>query len=386
MRKITIIDTFSTGHFHEVFNFCFLYSVLIGNRDATIYYYADAYVISLIANRAEKENVNLKRVVFKPIKIIKGEKSWNILLRFAIGCILNIYFRIKTKNSIIYSQLNPFFGLLYPFWKKTKQNTYIVCHGELEYLINTPPIYKPMYIYKKCLNLFFKYNFTDDLTLFILGDSIKSNLLSHTKTNNYNNLKVIKHPYIFINNIIQQKSMNHSLRIGLVGSLSKHKVLENLLEISNHFEREVYHNKIKFIIIGSNKLDHDSYPLLTFVKSAHGNSYYLDYDELQDAIKSLDYVMYLYPTNSYKLIASGAFFDAVNHKKPIIALENDYFLDFQNNYGSIGLLASDILKLKEKINEAIQGNYDNGILQHIQNNLSNIRNDYSYRNITEIID
>lgn len=386
MRKITIIDTFSTGHFHEVFNFCFLYSVLIGNKDATIFYHADSYVISLIINHAEKENVNLRRVVFKPIKIIKGEKSWNILLRLGIGCILNIYFRIKTKNSIIYSQLNPFFGFLYPFWKKSKKKTYIVCHGELEYLINTPPIYKPMYIYKKCLSLFFKYNFTDNLTLFVLGNSIKNNLLPHTITNNHTNLKVVRHPYIFINNIISQKSMNHPLRIGLVGSLSKHQVFESLLEISNHFEREISQNKIKFIIIGSNKLAPDLYPLLTFLRREHGNSYYLDYDELQDAINSLDYVMYLYPTNSYKLIASGAFFDAVNHKRPIIALENDYFLEFQNNYGSIGLLASDITGLKDKIYEAIQGNYDNGILQDIQNSFSNIRSDYSYRNISETIE
>ena len=41
--------------------------------------------------------------------------------------------------------------------------------------------------------------------------------------------------------------------------------------------------------------------------------------------KKLDYILFLYPRNSYKLVARGAIFDAFKFGKPVIALKNDYF-------------------------------------------------------------
>lgn len=48
-------------------------------------------------------------------------------------------------------------------------------------------------------------------------------------------------------------------------------------------------------------------------------------DELEARVKKLDFILYLYPTDSYQLMASGAILDALSLQKPIIALKNDYF-------------------------------------------------------------
>ena len=39
----------------------------------------------------------------------------------------------------------------------------------------------------------------------------------------------------------------------------------------------------------------------------------------------MDMIFFLYPTNKYKLTASGAIFDSIDRKKFILSLHNDYF-------------------------------------------------------------
>ena len=61
----------------------------------------------------------------------------------------------------------------------------------------------------------------------------------------------------------------------------------------------------------------------------------IDYDS---KLSSITYAIFPYPVGGYALYPSGAFFDAVQHLKPMICLRNDFFNHYFNELGDIGYL------------------------------------------------
>lgn len=379
MRKIILLDTFSINNFHEIFNFCFLSSLLKGHKTENIEYYADPSVITHLKKHASKENIPLERVFFEFIDINKGKKSWHIFYRHLKGCFFTLRKFFNHKDSrIVVSQLNPYLALLYPLWRKKTNKVFIVCHGELEWLISNPPIYKPEFLYKVCIKVFFKYKFRENLQLIVLGDSIKNNLLNYTNKANVNSIKSIKHPYKFEDaNGVKNTQNSGILKIGLIGSASIQKGFGELCSLAVYFKDNIAKGELEFNVIGGNNFDPKDYPLINFRRSV--NSSFLSYEDFQKTIQGLDFVLYLYPLNSYKLTASGAFFDAVNHMKPIIALRNDYFKSFEDNFGKIGFLGNSIDDIKNFINHILKAKIIDDY-NEISCNLEKIKDEYSFKN------
>ena len=75
----------------------------------------------------------------------------------------------------------------------------------------------------------------------------------------------------------------------------------------------------------------------------------LSRDEYDRRIQELDYILYFYSSDAYKITASGAIFDAINMRKPIIAIRNDYFQYLFDTYGEFGYLVDDIYQMREMI-------------------------------------
>ena len=69
-------------------------------------------------------------------------------------------------------------------------------------------------------------------------------------------------------------------------------------------------------------------------------------------INELNFILFLYPTNSYKLTASGAITDAIRLHIPILSLKNDFFCDLIGN-NSIGYLKDTIEELANTIRTII---------------------------------
>jgi len=80
----------------------------------------------------------------------------------------------------------------------------------------------------------------------------------------------------------------------------------------------------------------------------------------------------LYPNSSYELIASGAVLDAINIKKPILALKNNYFNYLFDKFGAFGYLAESVQELILII-ETIEKKNRIFDFDTIQNNL-NVKN------------
>ena len=105
--------------------------------------------------------------------------------------------------------------------------------------------------------------------------------------------------------------------------------------------------------------------------------------EMRTRIDQLDFILFFYNSETYRLTASGTIFDAISRKKPIIALRNDYFEYIFNKFGSIGYLVDSIEEMATLIqhihsNKEIQQEFD---FDEIQNMMSteNITRDFTYK-------
>jgi glycosyltransferase involved in cell wall biosynthesis len=72
-----------------------------------------------------------------------------------------------------------------------------------------------------------------------------------------------------------------------------------------------------------------------------------------------DYLVFAPPPDNYRLMASGAIFDALSFCVPVIALRNDYFAWVEGAVGPIGILVDRPEELPEAIADAVAG-FDRG--------------------------
>ena len=86
--------------------------------------------------------------------------------------------------------------------------------------------------------------------------------------------------------------------------------------------------------------------------------------EFQRAVAALDFILLLYPHDTYRLMASGAVLDALRFEKPIIALRTDYFEYLFKKFGKFGYLAN-----------------DTGELLHLIEHASELSRDFPFRSI-----
>lgn len=300
-----------------------------------------------------------KEIKYKKINVIgHGKSKLKSVMHFLKSMYQNIKFIILSRkdDKLLYLSVNPIGLFIMKIINKIlNREVYMVCHSELEFLIAENDKYLSN-IYKKIARVY-RYSFNkiknDNIKYIILGESIKKNLLKESKNINKKNLIVIDHPYEYKKLDNEDMDINKDvISIGCVGIGSIAKGTENIFKIAEFFKEEIENKKIKMSIIGK----------ITDEVKVFANKYVeylndgdmLPRGEYEKKIKELDYILYFYPKDSYKLIASGAFFDAVSLEKPIIAIENDFFRYYFDKLGDIGDLGNNVDEMKEKIKDILK--------------------------------
>ena len=111
--------------------------------------------------------------------------------------------------------------------------------------------------------------------------------------------------------------------------------------------------------------------------------------EFETHIKGLDYILYLYPTDSYKFTASGAIMDALKMHKPILSLHNDFFDQLIGNH-PIGYMGNAVEDLEQIIRQIVQGELTTDFTEgfktlsdkiSIENNVSLLRKEFEKVNL-----
>lgn len=357
-RNILYVDSNSYGHFHETFNSASLKSfALISEK---IKYYA---------HRTSKENVvkileeTIPNLEYHSLYFPNENSKTKYLFKLLLTAIYNIYFVIKLdKNDVLVFNFNNLVALkLINFLNKYfKSNIIVICHGEMQALL---PSNKSRFS-KKILSSFFMNDrlvISENLYFMVLSQSVYFNLLNILTSEKSSHIVFTEHPYIFKKHH-EIKTNCNVLRIGTIGTMAISKGLDDLIFLEKSLKENT---QVELSIIGTfydgfDKLQNSK---IHYYSSTNRKAQLMDRNLMNSKIKELDYALFLYPNENYKLIASGAIFDAIDNNIPIIAYKIDYFLHLEKEYGSIGYLVNnkyELINLIKNISEtsSVVLNYD----------------------------
>ncbi|MGL5964476.1 MAG: hypothetical protein ACRCZ2_08810 [Fusobacteriaceae bacterium] len=318
-----VVESFRRDNEHLIFNSLFLEMI---SKIGKTKFYSDFNYWKEISSQIENQNIEYEHILVK-----KNNCKKNILINYFLSAYysVKILFSTEKKEKIFYTSVN-FLNLFFIkfFNCFLKRNVYCICHGELETLlekndINLPILYKmiaPLY------RIIFKFK-NNSVKYIVLGESIKKNL---NKIIPSLKVIVIDHPYIYPKITEKLNVKKDILTFGVVGVYSNRKGSNNILKLA-----EKYFNKSEFVIIGKIK-DKIETKFKNKIKIPFASDDFISKDLFNKEIEKLDYILYFYDENSYKLTASGALFDAISHNKPIIYLKNDFFNYYLDKYEGIG--------------------------------------------------
>lgn len=358
MSKIIIIDFQSIGNFHEIVNSSLL-RICSQIYDTVIYKSGKSANKNMSLYIKDCHNINLR-----PHPVFELNTKIGFFLRILMGFFITLYeyIKLKDKDCLLFLYTNalsmPLILLLNIVLKK---KIIFMMHGELElqYKKNIP-FYKPIRYYKLCHDLSFKYFVSKTpAVILVLGDSIKYNLIKIYPNINGHIISIC-HPYNLNTSQIKNKKITfkYPLTIGTIGLMTKDKGLEELIQLSKCFQKEIKENKLTIKSIGkvitSNLLPNN----INWI----GVNKPLHRDDFEKQINQLDFILYLYPKDSYKLTASGAIMDAVKMHKPIICIKNDYFEYLMGN-NIIGYMVENLkgieIIIKQLLNKKDIPNFEN---------------------------
>lgn len=357
MKTVKIIDFQSTNDFHEMINLSM--AIICSNIfEKTIYKSGKSSNSNLQKLYQSYKNKTLKQsnIIFKPKTVYEKQGKISFQIRIICGFFITIYEFLTTKKNetLLYTYTNalslPLILLLNIFFQK---KIIFLMHGELElHSKDKIPFYKPTSLYKILHKISFKYFLSQSSAyILLLGDSIKENLCK-IYPNIENHIISICHPYIIENTSkYQTNKINNTLNIGTIGLINKSKGIDNLIKLSNLLSNEILSNKLKISSIGKvTDINTENYTLIEWI----GGHNSVPREIFEQKIKELDYILYLYPQNSYKLTASGAILDAIKLRKPIISLTNDYFKYILKD-NPIGYSGENIIDIVNIIKNIIKG-------------------------------
>ncbi len=204
-------------------------------------------------------------------------------------------------------------------------------HGNLEELRKKKKIYHAGYWIKPA---FFYKRKRENQKFLVLGESIRTEVLKYINFIK-NDLISIPHPYQMISTKIEKK-LSPKIVMGMIGSFSNEKRSELIYELENRIKQERIQN-LELLLVGATQNNLETHAE-TNVKIWGNGTNKLDEKEYNSGIKLLDYILFFWPNDSYKMTASGAVLDAIAHRKPIIAIKTSYLQWVFETVGDIGFL------------------------------------------------
>lgn len=351
MQRVKIVDYFSQHTFHEVVNSS-LVEICASCFEKVTYVSGKSAQNNMKRLLASSKGC-LSNVHYHTMPTYDADTSWGARIRDVWGFFTTIYqYLITSSGTLFFCNYTNKLSLpvILALNILLKKRIVFVFHGELEFLIGKVSYIKTSGWYKKNMQFSFRSLFTHSPAYaLVLGDSIKKNL-AMLFPNMQQHILSICHPYILGNvesdNHLQQSRV---IKIGTVGVLKESKGLKEYIALAASVKDLLTAKKLELYSIGKVYAGNN-----TLTDDIHwiGKESGLSRKDFETEIQKLDYLLYLYPTNSYKFTASGAILDAVKFHKPIIALHNDYF-DFLIGEHPIGYVKDTLEEIERIIRQIV---------------------------------
>lgn len=356
MKKLLYIDTYSTGHLHEMFDasslkmFCDMYD--------EVRYYANKDSIDNVEHLLGELPKNVKVSIINVVNIFKPIGKLRRFLKQIQSTLLCCWYIATTSKDaeIVINYMTAI--ALYPInWvaRITNRRVLIVCHSDIQEVLGHN---KVSWLFKKSIHMFDNANvkIAKNLWFAVLSDAILDNVLPLMSTQVKEKMLFFDHTAIF--DRIPKKShvTSSKLILGYVGGLSPKKGGDVFLKIAKRYKNN---SQIEFRIIGNTSGQRDKLNEAGVIIPDGVGDFFISRELMYDNICDLDYVLYCFPPEAYKYTASGTVFDAIDCERPILAIRNDYFSGLFKVCGDFGYLEDDCDKLVNRIDRLIL-NRDNG--------------------------
>lgn len=359
MKKLLYIDTYSTGHLHEMFDasslrmFCYMYD--------EVRYYANKDSIDNVEHLLGELPKNVKA---KSVNIVNVYKSFGKVRRFfkqLQATMLDCWY-IATASRQTDVIINYMTALaLYPInWtvRITGRRVLVVCHSDIQEVLGHNNV---SWLFKKSIHMFDKANvkIAKNLWFAVLSDTILDNVLPLMSTQVKEKMLAFDHTAIFDRIPKKNHLTSCKLILGYVGGLRTNKGGDIFLKIAKQFKKN---SQVEFRIIGNTSGQRDKLEDAGVIIPEGVGDFYISRELMYDNICDLDYVLYCFPSEGYKYTASGTVFDAIDCERPILAIRNDYFSGLFKVCGDFGYLEDDYDNLVKRINWLIsnrnEGNWN----------------------------
>lgn len=344
MKKTAyIIDAYSHGSYHEVINQGYL--MMISELYEKVFYIADESSCENLRILLGKCNVKYNNIIFKEKRFRKvnlKNKGISYLLNILRVSFWNYYYYVKAPSNVdVFYNNNLFFAIvLISLFSNKRNNIYDMCHNEME-LIDSKSVYSTAtsVLSKYFRFVFCKMKLSKVFHFILLSPDMVSYFNSFISDKNHSHMFSIDHTYIRadIGKKIELNKDNKIINIGIPGAITKLRGLDTLKKIL----KEVNNKDIRIYALSYCSEDIENEHFVRLNKENH----LMPFEQYSNYVKSMDLMLLIYDTDSYKLTASGAVLEAIWTEKPIIALENMYFNYLFNKFGSLGVLAADIKSL-----------------------------------------
>lgn len=290
---------------------------------------------------------------------------FSMLIHYVYSAMLNVWILLTSQRDalLVYNFNNVFSTFLLNFLNHFLNRRIVVfCHGEMEFLVNK--VEGSGHLAKIICRLvisFFKKEDRVHKTIFysVCGDKILSNLLSNISSKFYDQFISVDHPYIC--NVEKEYAISspRSIRMGLVGALSEKKGLADFLKFVKVCKESRF--DFEFSITGSGSLVKKD--VFEDLDIAVPRQYPAPVSplEFEARVRELDVILFFYPTTSYKATASGALYDAINARKIILGIDNDYFNYVFDKFGTFGILCRSVDDMLQKLPDIVQTSKDSTV-------------------------
>ncbi|SDF71832.1 hypothetical protein SAMN05660235_02521 [Sporolituus thermophilus DSM 23256] len=309
-------------------------------------------------------------ISYHEVSQIKGGKIKHVIRELlALYNLLKLVAFCKKKNVklLVLLYMYPPSHYIFELFRKyffQNQKIIIVLHGEVGWINEKEVKHRKICgcLLKSALELKKK---DKNLKYITLGEVIMQNIVLNMDIQK-ELLISIDHPYIY-SPIPSRLPSFKPLSLASIGTADLTRNAHLIFEVGQKYKEYVDVGLLKLEIIGPMNPDIGKYAN-KYVAYCKTNEK-LSRLEYENKIAEIDYVLFFRDNNQYTMRASGAFFDAIQFEKPIIAIKNDYFEYYFKRFGNIGYLCENIENLYRTIDYILK----NKPLAEYHEQLNNIR-------------
>ena len=347
--NVKYIDTVCTNTQHIIFNASLL--AMLGKFYPNITFYGEKNNMHEVLDILDQNHTNCSSLRTRILPLPIASSGIRSFFVFIFSFFYNIYFIIfaNKKELLVFNYNNLMAVRSMNFINKLfNRNILIFCHGEMEFLISEIKKYGPLnsLLWKFAHHFFLNKNIQvhPKIKFVVMGDAILQHIRETVPNNIGKAFISVDHSYFF-NSTHYPYNSSKQLKVGTVGVFSKIKGGDDFCKLYHLVDK----SKVRFSITGRIFYDMNIINSMNIDLPNNKGANAIDREELEKRIQELDIILFFYPKDSYKLIASGAIMDAISMKKPILAIKNSYFSYIFEKFGSFGFLVDSVEEMAKTI-------------------------------------